>query len=82
MNLLSVYKIFSIISKWRQGAVNSDVFFMLNSWRRQKVDGDETLDLKFFPLDDMPPLFCKQHEDCLQDLLEKRVGYIVNIKRS
>ncbi|ABK85090.1 MutT/NUDIX family protein [Bacillus thuringiensis str. Al Hakam] len=40
----------------------------------KKVDGDETLDLKFFPLDDMPPLFCKQHEDCLQDLLEKRVG--------
>ena len=55
---------------------------MLNSWRRQKVDGDETLDLKFFPLDDMPPLFCKQHEDCLQDLLEKRVGYIVNIKEA
>ncbi|OTW85492.1 NUDIX hydrolase [Bacillus toyonensis] len=40
----------------------------------KKIDGDETLDLKFFPLDKMPPLFCKQHEDCLQDLLEKRVG--------
>ena len=38
-------------------------------------NGDKAqLDLKFFPLDDMPPLFCKQHEDCLQDLLEKRVG--------
>ncbi|EEL88276.1 MutT/nudix [Bacillus cereus AH1272] len=40
----------------------------------KKIDGDETLDLKFFPLDKMPPLFNKQHEDCLQDLLEKRVG--------
>ena len=31
-------------------------------------DGDETLELKFFPLNDMPPLFCKQHEDILKDI--------------
>ena len=31
-------------------------------------DGDETLELKFFPLNYMPPLFCKQHEDILEDI--------------
>lgn len=33
-----------------------------------RCDGDETLELKFFPLNDMPPLFCKQHEDILEDI--------------
>ena len=31
-------------------------------------DSDETLELRFFPLNDMPPLFCKQHEDILKDI--------------
>lgn len=28
-----------------------------------KIDGKETLDLKYFPIDEFPPLFVKQHED-------------------
>ena len=77
---VEINELIGVYTKYFQSYPNGDkaqsivMFFMLNSWRRQKVDGDETLDLKFFPLDDMPPLFCKQHEDCLQDLLEKRVG--------
>ncbi len=31
-------------------------------------DKDETLDLKYFSLDDMPELFCKQHEELLRDI--------------
>ena len=31
-------------------------------------DNDETLELKYFPLDNPPQLFCKQHEQMLQDL--------------
>lgn len=31
-------------------------------------DKEETLELKYFPLDAMPPLFCKQHEDLLRDI--------------
>ena len=31
-------------------------------------DKDETVELKYFPLDDMPTLFCKQHEDLLHDI--------------
>ena len=35
-------------------------------------DKDETLELEFFSLEDMPELFCKQHEELLRDV--KRVG--------
>jgi len=31
-------------------------------------DGKETLELRYFPLDNMPELFCKQHEDVLKDI--------------
>lgn len=31
-------------------------------------DKEETLELKYFSLDDMPPLFCKQHEELLRDI--------------
>ena len=31
-------------------------------------DKDETLELKYFPLDDTPELFCKQHEELMRDI--------------
>ena len=31
-------------------------------------DKDETLELKYFPLDDTPKLFCKQHEELMCDI--------------
>lgn len=31
-------------------------------------DKEETLELKYFSLDNMPPLFCKQHEELLRDI--------------
>ena len=31
-------------------------------------DKDETLELKYFSLDNMPVLFCKQHKELLQDI--------------
>lgn len=31
-------------------------------------DENETLELKYFSLDDMPELFCKQHEELLRDV--------------
>ncbi len=34
-------------------------------------DNDETLDLQYFPLDATPPLFCKQHEEILIDLMKR-----------
>lgn len=33
---------------------------------------DETLELKFFDLKDIPPLFCKQHQDALDDIIAGR----------
>ena len=47
-------------------------------WIRSKVgremvcDNQETMELKYFPLDNLPELFCKQHEDMLEDVREGR----------
>ncbi len=35
-------------------------------------DENETLELKYFSLDDMPELFCKQHEELLRDVIRGR----------
>lgn len=37
-------------------------------------DKEETLELKYFPLDDMPELFCKQHEELLEDIRKEKAG--------
>lgn len=33
---------------------------------------EETAELKYFALDDIPPLFCKQHRDILDDIIAGR----------
>ena len=35
-------------------------------------ENDETIELKFFELNDIPPLFCKQHQDALDDIIAGR----------
>ena len=37
-------------------------------------DKEETLALKYFPLDNMPELFCKQHEELLADIRKEKAG--------
>ena len=37
-----------------------------------KCDEVETVELKYFGLDEMPELFCKQHEETKQELLKRR----------
>lgn len=37
-----------------------------------KCDDLETADLKFFDLDEMPVLFCRQHEELKRDLQKRR----------
>ncbi len=36
-----------------------------------RIDNVETLELKYFSLDNTPELFCKQHEEFLQDIKKK-----------
>lgn len=36
-------------------------------------DKDETLELEYFSLDNMPVLFCKQHEELLQDIRTQQI---------
>lgn len=39
----------------------------------ERIDqNDETLELKFFDLNNIPPLFCKQHQDALDDIIAGR----------
>ena len=78
---VEINELIGVYTKYFQTYPNGDraqsilIFFSFSIiGGEKKVDGDETLDLKFFPLNKMPPLFNQQHEDCLQDLLEKRVG--------
>lgn len=33
------------------------------------INNSETASLKYFALDDIPPLFCKQHRDILADII-------------
>ena len=37
-------------------------------------DENETLELKYFSLNDMPELFCKQHEELLRDVKRVRIS--------
>lgn len=37
-------------------------------------DGRETLELKYFAPDDMPELFCKQHEEFWCDIMKEKFG--------
>lgn len=39
-----------------------------------QCDMAETVELKYFGLDEMPELFCKQHEELKSDLLKRRKG--------
>ncbi|MCU4987947.1 NUDIX hydrolase [Bacillus cereus] len=78
---VEINELIGVYTKYFQSYPNGDraqsilIFFSCSiTGGEKKVDGDETLDLKFFPLNKMPPLFNQQHEDCLQDLIEKRVG--------
>lgn len=38
-----------------------------------RCDDLETVELKYFGLDEMPELFCKQHEEIKQELLKRRM---------
>ncbi|ALQ67670.1 NUDIX hydrolase [Bacillus thuringiensis] len=78
---VEINELIGVYTKYFQSYPNGDraqsilIFFSCSiTGGEKKIDSDETLDLKFFPLNKMPPLFNQQHEDCLQDLLEKRVG--------
>lgn len=39
-----------------------------------KCDDLETIDLQYFDLDEMPELFCKQHEEAKHDLQKRQNG--------
>jgi len=74
-NLLGVY------TKYQHGYPNGDVaqpitvFFRASRLGgRLRRDGEETLELRYFPLAEVPALFNRQHEDACADLKAGRAG--------
>lgn len=41
-----------------------------------RCDENESLELRYFPLDALPELFCAQHERILTDVREQRFGVV------
>lgn len=59
----------SILIAFELGSVGGELF----------CDQEETLELKYFPINDTPELFCKQHEEFLNDI--KGMKMTADIKR-
>lgn len=53
----------SIVIAYELNAIGDELF----------CDGYETLELKYFGLDDMPELFCKQHEEIWRDINKEKL---------
>lgn len=51
----------SILIAYKLSSVSGELF----------CDGDETLELKWFALENIPELFCKQHQDVLNDIKKR-----------
>ncbi len=77
-NLLGVYTKYEHVYPNGDAAQPITVFFrclpVSGRLGGDQLDDSETLGLRYFPLDRMPPLLNQQHEDALTDLRAGRVG--------
>ncbi len=76
-----VESLLGVYTKYQHTYPNGDVaqtitvFFNCTPIGGHLDDGDaETLQLRYFPIDDMPPLVNEQHHDALADLVAGRSG--------
>lgn len=76
---VEVTSLYGIYSKYFDSCANGDKFQSVCVMFKAKIIGGalnsnniETLDLKYFSLDNMPKLFNQQHRDLLDDLLSGR----------
>lgn len=76
---VEVTSFYGVYSKYYAEYTNGDKVQPIVHLFKAKIAGgelidknDETLELKFFDLNDIPPLFCKQHQDALDDIIEGR----------
>lgn len=73
---VAVTSLYGVYSKYFAEFSNGDkVQTIVHIFKAKIIGGkqidknDETDELKFFDLDDIPPLFCKQHRDILADII-------------
>ena len=60
--------------KWIRSKIGHERIILTFAGGELKINDDESLELKFFPIDEAPELFCKQHQDLLEDIKNKRYG--------
>lgn len=72
---VQIIELLGVYSKYEQRYHNGDVTQPITVFFRcrptggtLRADGVETLELRYFPLTDLPPLFNRQHEDAAADL--------------
>lgn len=73
---VEITSLFGVYSKYYTEYANGDKAQpIVHLFRAKTVGGNlidnnnETMELKYFSLDDLPPMFCKQHQDILDDLI-------------
>lgn len=73
---VEVTALYGVYSKYFAEYSNGDkVQTIVHVFRAKVISGklidqnDETLELKYFDLNEIPPLFCKQHRDILDDII-------------
>ncbi|MCM1115112.1 MAG: NUDIX domain-containing protein [Clostridium sp.] len=76
---VEITSLYGVYSKYYAEYTNGDKVQPIVHLFKAKIIGgelieqnDETLELKFFDLNDTPPLFCKQHQDALDDIIAGR----------
>lgn len=76
---VKVISLYGVYSKYYAEYTNGDkVQPIVHLFKAEIIGGelidrnDETLELKFFELEKIPPLFCKQHQDALNDIVAGR----------
>lgn len=73
---VEITSLYGVYSKYFAEFTNGDKAQPIVHIFKAKITGgelidqnDETLELKFFDLSDVPPMFCKQHQNILDDVL-------------
>lgn len=76
---VKVTSLFGVYSKYFAEHTNADkAQTIVHMFKAEVIGGklidknEETLELKYFDLNDAPPLFCKQHQDILDDIKNGR----------
>lgn len=76
---VEISSLYGVYSKYFAEYTNGDKAQPIVHLFKAKIIGgelinqnDETLELKFFDLNDVPPLFCTQHQDALDDIISGR----------